>query len=121
MLPPGRSCLLNPDKPVDYEEDMDITTIDDTVPDEAASLLSGRPLKEKLYGPKRWLKRYKASDGTLYAHGKAMGGVYSFVAYTTLKLTDEQKQTYRSFDVYDTESATYKGLVVDQVLSKFLF
>lgn len=48
------------------------------------------------------------------------GGVYSFVAYNTLKLTEEQKQIYRSFDVYDTESKTYKELVVDQTLSKTL-
>ena len=44
--------------------------------------------------------------------------MYSFSAYSTLKLTEDQKQIYRSFDVYDTESKTYKELVVDQTLSK---
>ena len=45
--------------------------------------------------------------------------MYSFSAYSTLKLTEDQKQIYRSFDVYDTESKTYKELVVDQTLSTF--
>ena len=72
MLPPGRSCILNPDKPVDYVDDFDLGDTDDTVPEEAAIILSGRPLKERFYGPKMWLKKYKVSDGSLYAKSRPM-------------------------------------------------
>ena len=72
MLPPGRSCILNPDKPVDYVDDFDLGDTDDTVPEEAAIILPGRPLKERFYGPKMWLKKYKVSDGSLYAKSRPM-------------------------------------------------
>ena len=124
VLPPGRACLLDPTKPIDYDDELSVTDIlvDNTIPSEsdavASKVLSGRPVKERLYGPKSWRRAYKVESGSLIYKTPIYKTkpVYSYLAYNTLKLNDEEKQTYRPMDVYDRESKTYEKLVMNGTL-----
>ena len=60
-LPPGRICRLNPDLPEELDYDLHNTELDSTLPESSLALkvLPGRPIREHLYGPNVWLKKYR--------------------------------------------------------------
>ena len=62
-LPPGRICRIDPDKPEELDTDLQYNDVlvDNTLPENsiAAEVIKGRPIKERLYGPNVWLKRYR--------------------------------------------------------------
>ena len=121
-LPPGRICRIDPDRPEEFDDDLQYNDVlvDSTMPENSVALqtITGRPVKERLYGPNVWIKKYRyCVPGKIKKSNNECQTVFTYRGYATLELSEKQKADYKPHDAYDRESFTYKNLT--EKLGKF--
>ena len=63
----------------------------------AIEVLSGRPVKERLYGPNVWLRKYRyCVPGKIQKQNAECQLVNTYRGYTTLELNDKQKNEFKA-------------------------